>query len=99
MRKRWRRSAGVWTGSRWRSGLVDKSLVLAEEQEGEGRYRLLETIRQYARDRLLESGEAAAAVRDRHLGYFLDLAETAEPALHGPEDNRWLARLEIELDN
>src|SRR5262249_48855727 len=48
------------------SGLVDKSLVLAEEQGSEERYRLLETIRQYARDKLAESGDTDS-VRDRHL--------------------------------
>src|SRR5207302_843893 len=50
------------------TSLVDKSLVLYEERGSEGRYRLLETVRQYARDRLLEAGEAAA-VRRRHLEF------------------------------
>ena len=67
--------------------LVDKSLVIAEEQRGAVRYRLLETIRQYARDRLQESGEAERT-RDRHLTYFLQLAEEAEPKLRGSEDRR-----------
>jgi non-specific serine/threonine protein kinase len=80
------------------SSLVDKSLALAEAQGGQGRYRFLETIRQYAADRLLESGETAA-VRDRHLGYFLRLAEEGETALQGAEDSQWLARLETEHDN
>src|SRR5207245_2216273 len=62
------------------------------------RYRLLETIRQYARDRLLESGEAAA-VRDRHLACFLSLAEQSEPELEGPALLPWLARLERDQDN
>ena len=78
--------------------LVDKSLVVMEEQEGEGRYRFLETIRQYARDKLLESDEGAA-LRDRHLKWFLDLAEQGEPELHGPDQAMWLDRLEVEHDN
>jgi non-specific serine/threonine protein kinase len=66
--------------------LIDKSLVQAEVQGSEARYRLLETVRQYARDKLAETGEAAA-VRDRHLGFFLQLAEEAQPALLGAESS------------
>jgi predicted ATPase/class 3 adenylate cyclase len=77
--------------------LVDKSLV-AMEGEGEGRYRLLETIRQYARDRLMES-EEGADLRGRHLGWFLDLAEKAEPELYSEEQATWFDRLDAELDN
>src|SRR5713226_5481995 len=80
------------------TSLVEKSLVLYEERGGEGRYRLLETVRQYARDRLLEAGEAEA-VRGRHLGFVLRLAEEAEPKLSGPEQVVWLDRLEAEHDN
>ena len=78
--------------------LVDKSLVIAEEQRGAVRYRLLETIRQYARDRLQEAGEAERT-RDRHLTYFLQLAEEAEPKLRGSEDRLFLVRLEEEHAN
>jgi non-specific serine/threonine protein kinase len=78
--------------------LVDKSLIVAEGRGGETRYGLLETIRQYARDRHLESGEAES-VRDRHLGYFLDLAEEGDAHLRGPEQMSWLGRLEGEHDN
>jgi non-specific serine/threonine protein kinase len=78
--------------------LVNKSLVQTEELTGEVRYRLLETVRQYARDRLLESGEAER-MRDRHLDYFLRLAEEAEPALAGAEDRERLSRLEAENAN
>ena len=60
--------------------LVDKSLIVAEERDGEARYRLLETIRQYAADRLTEAGEAAAT-RDRHLDWSLALVEGLEPEL------------------
>ena len=60
--------------------LVNKSLVSVDEDKGKVRYHLLETIRQYARDRLLEAGEAAAA-RDHHLDYFLTLSEAAKPEM------------------
>jgi predicted ATPase/class 3 adenylate cyclase len=60
------------------TGLVDKSLATMEEREQEVRYRLLETVRQYARDRLLEAGESEA-VRERHLGFFLAWAEREDP--------------------
>ncbi len=56
--------------------LVDKSLVLAEAGESETRYHLLETIRQYARDRLLEAG-CSQQVRDQHLAYFTRLSAQA----------------------
>jgi non-specific serine/threonine protein kinase len=59
---------------------------------------MLDTIRQYAREKLLESGEAAA-LRERHWQWFLALAEQAEPELHGPEQAAWLERLEREHDN
>jgi non-specific serine/threonine protein kinase len=83
------------------AGLVDKSLVVASEGESgaaERRYGLLETVRQYAWEKLLASGEAEAT-RARHAGYFRDLAETAEPALNGPDQGAWLGRLEREHDN
>ncbi|WIY06795.1 LuxR C-terminal-related transcriptional regulator [Amycolatopsis mongoliensis] len=73
--------------------LVDKSLVLAEN----GRFRLLETLREYAAARLAEAGEADA-VRDRHLDHFLALAEAAEPDLDRDKD-AWRARMEPERDN
>jgi non-specific serine/threonine protein kinase len=78
--------------------LVSKSLVLVDEQGGSARYRFLETLAQYGRDRLLESGEADA-VRDRHLRWFLRLAEQAEPELVGAQQAAWLALLEAEHDN
>ena len=80
--------------------LIDKSLVAVDDQaEAEqGRYRLLETIRQYARDKLFESGESAS-VRDRHLGYFVRFAEEAEPNLRGPDQPVWLHRVATEHDN
>ena len=78
-------------------GLAEKSLVgLADDGE---RYRMLETIGEYARDRLEERGEAAA-VRRRHRDYFVALAEESEPELAGgPKQARRLTRLELEHDN
>jgi predicted ATPase/DNA-binding SARP family transcriptional activator len=78
--------------------LVDKSLVVADAADDRVRHRLLETIRQYARDRLVETPEMAA-VRDRHRAWCLALAEAAEPALWGNEHLVWLTRLEAEHDN
>jgi predicted ATPase/DNA-binding SARP family transcriptional activator len=78
--------------------LVEASLVLAEEREGRMRYRLLETVRQYAAERLSASGEESA-VRHRHACHFLALAQTAEPELAGGKQTPWLERLEGEHDN
>ncbi|MFN8636029.1 MAG: LuxR C-terminal-related transcriptional regulator [Chloroflexota bacterium] len=78
--------------------LTAKSLVLADEQGGEVRYRLLDTIRAYALEKLVEAGEADDA-RDRHLDWLLALAERAEPHLQGTDQVRWLARLEAESGN
>ena len=79
--------------------LVNKSLVITEgAQRDHVRYRLLETIRQYAREKLLEHCDVDC-VWDRHLAYFVRLAETAEQALHGPQQGQWLGRLRDELEN
>lgn len=81
------------------SSLVRKSLVVSEKRPHAARYRLLETIRQYARDRLHESGEGAP-LRTRHRDWYLALAERAEPELlQGGNQAEWLARLEEEHDN
>ncbi len=82
------------------SDLVDKSLVLiAEREPGEAvRYRLLEPIRLYALDQLREA-EAEATLRDRHLAYFVGLAEQAEPKLKSESQIPWLQRLDKEHDN
>ena len=78
------------------SNLVEKSLV---NMEPEGRrYRLVETVRQYAQERLDEAGEADAA-RTRHLAFYLALAERASPELVGPDQGAWLARLDLEGEN
>jgi predicted ATPase/DNA-binding SARP family transcriptional activator/DNA-binding XRE family transcriptional regulator len=81
-------------------GLVDKSMVLtAERAEGrETRYRLLETLRQYAAERLHESGEEAA-VRRRQLSWFLALQGRVDAELMGHDGPAWLQRFETEHDN
>ncbi len=80
------------------TSLCDKCLALAEERNGTSRYRMLETVRQYARDRLLECGDDPLW-RERHLAYFLELAQQAEPQLFGSEQQVWLERLESEHEN
>jgi non-specific serine/threonine protein kinase len=80
------------------TSLADKSLVVYQEECGSARYRLLETVRQYARDRLLDSAEGATC-RDRHLAHFVAVAEEAEPNLRGAEQKVWLDRLEAKHDN
>jgi predicted ATPase/class 3 adenylate cyclase len=80
------------------TSLVDKSLVVVDQNSEPYRYRLLETVRQYARERLLESG-SSEAVRERHRDCFLALAEEAESKLTGTEQAAWLRRLEGEHDN
>jgi non-specific serine/threonine protein kinase len=78
--------------------LVDKSLVQAEPKGEEERYRLLETLRQYAHEELL-SREEAEQVRRRHFRHFLALTEEAEPALTGAASADWLKRLGADHDN
>jgi predicted ATPase/DNA-binding CsgD family transcriptional regulator len=79
--------------------LVNKSLLICErEQSREARYRMLETIHQYANERLLEAGEGEP-VRKRHFEFFLQLAEQAEPYVRGPQLPAYLNRLEAEHDN
>ena len=80
------------------SRLVDKSLVLVTGRTGEARYRLLETVRQYASDKLAAGGEEEV-VRQRHAVFFLGLAERAELELSGTQQVAWLDRLERELGN
>src|SRR5215210_205561 len=82
----------------WLSRLVDKSLVTAREEDGEARYRLLETVRQYGREKLSEVDETRR-VRERHARYHLALAREAEPELKGERQVAWLERLEREHGN
>ncbi|MFG2002956.1 ATP-binding protein [Spirillospora sp. NPDC048911] len=79
-------------------GLVEKSILTREEQPGTVRYRLLETIRQYGRERLAESGEAAELAR-RHRDHYRRLAAEARRRLFGPDQVAWLARLRLEHAN
>ncbi len=79
--------------------LVDKSLLRQEAQaDGEPRLLMLETIREYALERLAASGETEAT-RRRHADYYLALAEQAEPLLAGEQQVPWLNRLEQEHEN
>jgi non-specific serine/threonine protein kinase len=81
------------------SRVVDKSLVVAETGEKGGpRYRMLEPVRQYGRERLEASGEDEDA-RRRHAAFFLMLTQEAEPELRGHQQASWLDRLEAEHDN
>ncbi|BBL80218.1 LuxR family transcriptional regulator [Rubrobacter xylanophilus] len=77
--------------------LVEKSLVEAGDEDGP-RYRMLEPVRQYAREKLEASG-GAGRIRERHAGYYLRLAEEAEPELAGARQDVWLDRLEKEHGN
>ena len=81
------------------ASLVDKSLVQVQGMEGDTvRYVLLESIRDYALERLAETGELDAAGRI-HARYYLDLAELAEPELTGREQRAWFHRLELAHEN
>ena len=78
--------------------LVDKSLVIMEEQKKGARYHMLETIRRYSWEKLPEL-EEPATIRQRHLAYFVSLAEAAEAKLRGAKQVVWLDQLEVEHDN
>ncbi len=80
------------------TSLVDKSLVVVEERDGQARYRLLDTLRQYAREKLTATGQEAE-VRTRHRDFYLALVEQARPAMLGPDETHWLNTLEVEHDN
>lgn len=80
------------------SDLVDRSLLQVVDGDGEVRYRMLETIRAYARQRLTEIDEPTR-VRHRHLDHYVGLAHEAQPGLLGPEPDPWIARLRAELDD
>jgi predicted ATPase len=81
------------------TNLVDQHLLRAEGGlEGEPRFAMLETIREYALERLAERGEVEAQRRE-HTAYYLALAEQALPEVDGPKQAAWLQRLEAEHDN
>jgi predicted ATPase/class 3 adenylate cyclase len=85
--------------------LVDKSLVLADRTTVDGaesvRYRLLETVRQYAAQELFKSAseDELTAIRNRHAAFYLRVAEEAWPALTGRRQGHWLRRLDAEWEN
>ncbi|MGW1412012.1 ATP-binding protein [Streptomyces sp. NPDC002403] len=80
--------------------LVDKSLVVAAPTAtGEMRYRLLETIHEYATERAAEVPETRAAAASAHTAYFLALVERAEPRIRSGDQLPWIERLETDLDN
>lgn len=78
--------------------LVEKSLVVEQETGGMLRYSMLVTIRQFAYDRLVDVNEANT-MSNRHLAYFLELAEETESKLHGPTQAASLDLMETEMDN
>lgn len=82
------------------TALHDKSLIAVDREVlgGRPRYRMLETVRQYALDRLNDCGEAVAA-RGRHVQHFIALAEEAEPQVRGPGQDAWMSRFKQEHDN
>ncbi|MFF3753164.1 BTAD domain-containing putative transcriptional regulator [Streptomyces sp. NPDC002018] len=81
------------------ASLVDKSLVVAVPESADGmRYRLLETVAEYAAERLDASGERTAVER-RHLTAYRELARTGDPELRGPRQDSWLRLFEREHDN
>ncbi|HSK53799.1 MAG TPA: LuxR C-terminal-related transcriptional regulator [Jiangellales bacterium] len=80
------------------AGLVEQSLLEVVERHGRARYRLLETIRMYARQRLADLDDPAQA-RDRHLAFHVRLAGRAHAGLTGSQPEPWMARLAADLDD
>lgn len=80
------------------ASLVEKSLVMLDEQDGSSRYRMLETLREYARDKLGDAGEVPA-IGARHGAHYLALAKEANLGLKGPQHAEWIRRIELEMDN
>jgi len=78
--------------------LVNKSLVKVEEQTGQMRYGMLETIRQYTQNKL-EEAEEKEQIRGQHLDYYLRFVQQAEPELFKQDQKKWLDQLEQEHDN
>ncbi|MFC9232787.1 BTAD domain-containing putative transcriptional regulator [Streptomyces decoyicus] len=79
--------------------LVDKSLLIVDHRGAEPRYRMLETIHAYARERAAGLPEEHERTLARHTGHFLDFLADAEPRIRSAEQLPWLARIEAELDN
>ena len=88
-----------WTSSTSLGRLVEKSLVFTDPTSAEARFRLLETVREYARERLVEAAEGEATLR-RHRDWYLTLVDEASAAFfHGPEPVEWLRTLDREHDD
>ena len=82
--------------------LVDKSLVMTEFDGSEARFRMLETLREYARAKLDAGAEPAGDARGtlaRHCQHFFDLAKQGRDGMQGPQQREWLDRLDLEHDN
>ena len=80
------------------TSLIEKSLVMTNESDDGTRYKMLETLRDYATEKLLASGEAVVAGA-AHCRFFFDLAKQGRDGLRGPLQGEWLKRLETEHDN
>src|SRR5918996_3765 len=80
------------------ASLVDRSLIRRTDPNGDPRFAMLETIREFAAERLEESGQGDE-LRRRHAEHYVDLAVTAEPHLTGEDQGRWLDRCELEHAN
>jgi predicted ATPase/class 3 adenylate cyclase len=80
------------------ASLVEKSLVLHDEHEEASRYRMLETIRDYAREKLTQDGALAESAA-RHVHHFFAIAKLARVGMQGPEQAEWIQRLEADIDN
>jgi predicted ATPase/class 3 adenylate cyclase len=78
--------------------LVDKSLIVVDDGREEARYRVLEMLRQFGRDRLDESGETEL-MRQQHATHYMTLAEEFEPNVRGENEKEWRDRINLELDN
>ena len=79
--------------------LVEKSLVMSEEREDGTRFRMLETIREYAREKLKERGEDAGATAQRQCQHFFAFAEKARDGIRGGDQRLWLRRVEMDREN
>jgi predicted ATPase/class 3 adenylate cyclase len=80
------------------TGLVSRSLVVAEDSDLGTRFRLLETIRQYGEERLADWGETES-VLTRHARFYADLSTRAAEHLYGPEQLVWAKQINVERDN
>jgi predicted ATPase/DNA-binding SARP family transcriptional activator len=81
------------------AGLVTKSMIVHEAGPMGSRYRLLETLREYASERLADDPEEERVARDRHAAHYLRMAEEAERQCRGPEQARWLAAVRVDEEN